>query len=338
MSIWLMSEVWKRYPAGGSELNLALALADHAHDDGTHIWPKVQSLARKIRKSERATQRLLRTMEESGWLVLINAGDGGRGKSREYAVHPDWINGAVLDPGKVAVKVDITASPLEVPERVTFLAETVTLPTQRVTSAVLKGDVAASPASNHHQPSRQPSCNRQEGAVPLPVSSVIREDEQVELIRQEPVVAVPKPLPTAKSSKGKKAFDARAHLISRGVDPQVADDWLTQRKKKNLEPTETAMVGVEAEAVKAGISLHDAVKEACLRGWASFKAPWLERDGPKGGAGRAQAVKLTRQEQIDVQNAETRRKLAVKFSVGRSTTPAAGMLSDANTIEMGSRP
>ena len=33
MSVRIMSKVWELYPNGGGEMLLALALADHAHDD-----------------------------------------------------------------------------------------------------------------------------------------------------------------------------------------------------------------------------------------------------------------------------------------------------------------
>ncbi|ACC71085.1 helix-turn-helix domain-containing protein [Paraburkholderia phymatum] len=94
MSVKVMGMVFDRYPAGGGEMILALKLADHAHDDGTHIFPGIASLAEKTRQSERAVQYQLRSMEKSGWLILVGQGKGGRGKSREYRINPDWINGA----------------------------------------------------------------------------------------------------------------------------------------------------------------------------------------------------------------------------------------------------
>ena len=94
--------VFDRYPAGGGEMLLALALADHAHDDGTHIFPSIASLAVKSRQSERSVQYQLRKMEQSGWLELVNAG-GGRmsgyksgGRPREYRISPSWIKGEEL--------------------------------------------------------------------------------------------------------------------------------------------------------------------------------------------------------------------------------------------------
>jgi len=43
--------VFERYPGGGGELLLALALADNAHDDGTRIFPSVATLSKRISSS-----------------------------------------------------------------------------------------------------------------------------------------------------------------------------------------------------------------------------------------------------------------------------------------------
>uniref|UniRef100_UPI00333E8C5F helix-turn-helix domain-containing protein n=1 Tax=Castellaniella defragrans TaxID=75697 RepID=UPI00333E8C5F len=94
MSVKVMTAVFERYPNGGGEMLLALALADHASDDGTKVFPFVKSLAEKTRQSIRSVQYQLRRMEEAGWLILVNAGNGGRGQSSEYQINPDWIKGA----------------------------------------------------------------------------------------------------------------------------------------------------------------------------------------------------------------------------------------------------
>lgn len=100
MSVEVMTAVFKRYPNGGGEMLLALALADHAHDDGTKVFPFVKSLADKTRQSVRSVQYQLRKMEECGWLILVNAGNGGRGQPNEYRINPDWIKGAEIAPIK----------------------------------------------------------------------------------------------------------------------------------------------------------------------------------------------------------------------------------------------
>src|SRR5690554_6839765 len=98
MSIKIMAACWERYPNGGGELLLALALADHADDDGGRIYPSVDSLAKKTRQSRRTVQYQLRKMEEMGWLILVAEEGGGRGKAREYRINFKWIKGADIAP------------------------------------------------------------------------------------------------------------------------------------------------------------------------------------------------------------------------------------------------
>lgn len=91
MSIRLMTLVWSYYPIGGGELILALAIADHGHDDGTSIYPGVTHLAHKTRQSERAVQYQLRRMEAATWLQPVRYLNGGKGKAREYRINAEWI-------------------------------------------------------------------------------------------------------------------------------------------------------------------------------------------------------------------------------------------------------
>lgn len=89
--------VFERYPAGGGEFALALALADNAHQDGTHIFVSVETMAQKSRQSVRAVQNHLRNMLACGWLCVTRGG-GGRGRYAEYHISPAWLNGAELAP------------------------------------------------------------------------------------------------------------------------------------------------------------------------------------------------------------------------------------------------
>lgn len=90
--------VFSRYQNSGGEFVLALALADHAWDDGTHIWPSVKTLAEKTRQSRRAVQYQLRSMLDSGWLQLVKKSSGRPGFCNEYRINPDWITGAEIAP------------------------------------------------------------------------------------------------------------------------------------------------------------------------------------------------------------------------------------------------
>lgn len=86
-------------------------------------------------------------------------------------------------------------------------------------------------------------------------------------------------------------FDAQARLEGFGVEPQIAHDWLTLRNGKRLKPTETAFAGVLREAQKAGVSMNDALRICCTRGWGGFQADWLQSQ--VNGSQAPPAMRLT---------------------------------------------
>jgi len=96
MSIRLMQAVWDRLGVSGGEHALALALADVGDDDGRGIFPSVNRLCWKTRQSRRAVQRQLRILQGFDWLQLVRPSKGGRYKSAEYRINPDWVRGAKL--------------------------------------------------------------------------------------------------------------------------------------------------------------------------------------------------------------------------------------------------
>ncbi|MCI1144656.1 helix-turn-helix domain-containing protein [Stenotrophomonas maltophilia] len=163
--------VFDRYPNGGGEMLLALALADHAHDDGTHIFPSIARLAEKTRQSERSVQYQLRRMEQSGWLVLVNAGIGGRrsgfgegGRTRQYRINPEWMKGAEIAPFAKGAKQ---------------ASEGCKTTQERVQNGVEKGATAIAPEpratkSNQEQPSHR-ECEREADPLALTTEQVDRE-------------------------------------------------------------------------------------------------------------------------------------------------------------------
>jgi hypothetical protein len=132
MSVKMMSMVFERFPYGGNERVLALAIADHAHDDGSSVYPGNERLAQKTLISERTVIRLMHKFVKIGWLIKVKNGNSGRGIANEYCISPNWIKGDNLSP---FVKEE---------KRVTSEAERVTNPTERVTNDAIKGDIAVS--------------------------------------------------------------------------------------------------------------------------------------------------------------------------------------------------
>lgn len=83
MSIKIMNAVWHLSKQKGTPLLLMIAIADNANDNG-EAWPGIEYLARKIRMSERQTQRLVRDLERTDELIVERG--GGRGNAHRYFI------------------------------------------------------------------------------------------------------------------------------------------------------------------------------------------------------------------------------------------------------------
>lgn len=86
MSVYVMGLIWRHYPNGGGEFLTALALADHAKDDGTDIFPSVAHLAEKTQQSPRTIQYQLKAMQASGWLVKVKQGGKKGNDTTRYRI------------------------------------------------------------------------------------------------------------------------------------------------------------------------------------------------------------------------------------------------------------
>lgn len=96
MSALVIGLVYKFFPGKGSVFTVALALADHAHDDGTHIYPGIDGLVVKTRLNRRTVQRALRALEDSGWLIAEKRATGRPGYATVYKINPIWIETGIM--------------------------------------------------------------------------------------------------------------------------------------------------------------------------------------------------------------------------------------------------
>lgn len=93
MSIKIMAQVWENGPADRTELLVLLALSDFANDQGK-AWPAMKSIAKKSRlSSERAAQKIVRRLEEKGWVSIATG--GGRSGCNEYVINPVPLFGVI---------------------------------------------------------------------------------------------------------------------------------------------------------------------------------------------------------------------------------------------------
>ncbi len=92
-----MSAVFDRFPYGGNERVLALALADNANEFGEHIYPGNETLAKKCLISERTIIRMIQKFIDIGWLVKVKQGNKRLGQANEYRITEHWVQGGELD-------------------------------------------------------------------------------------------------------------------------------------------------------------------------------------------------------------------------------------------------
>lgn len=91
MSISLMTAIWRTCLFSGNTLNLLLAMADFANDDGGDVFPGIELLATKPRASVRTTQICLRELERSGVIEQVVRSAGGRGRVTEYRIDLETV-------------------------------------------------------------------------------------------------------------------------------------------------------------------------------------------------------------------------------------------------------
>lgn len=87
MSVRVISWVWERSRAEGTDRLVLLAIADSANDDGGNAWPSVATLAGKAKVSERTVQRSIRALVLLGE-VSVDQNAGWHG-TNVYTVRTD---------------------------------------------------------------------------------------------------------------------------------------------------------------------------------------------------------------------------------------------------------
>lgn len=85
-----------------------------------------------------------------------------------------------------------------------------------------------------------------------------------------------------------------------GVDDELWRDFMAMRRAKKAPVTATAIKGIQFEAVKAGLTLPQALAMCCSRGWQGFKAEWVREtrtgaNGPPAESFRERDERLARE-------------------------------------------
>lgn len=141
MSIRVMSRVWDHSRHKGSALLLLLAIADNANEAG-EAWPSIDTLAKKVRMTDRNVQMLVQRLVDSGELQVEPG--GGKHHTNHYRV---TLNGEATNTEKF--------SPLATPNGEKSRANGEKSGGQTVKNPVAKGERATSPEPG--EPSSEPS-------------------------------------------------------------------------------------------------------------------------------------------------------------------------------------
>lgn len=86
MSVKVMSHVWE-LELPSEHQQVMLALADHAHDDGSECFPSIRYLAWKTGKSGRTVSRIMSQLRENGLIIPTAFLEGGRGHPTKYTIN-----------------------------------------------------------------------------------------------------------------------------------------------------------------------------------------------------------------------------------------------------------
>src|SRR5215218_2722554 len=95
MSVKQMGMVWE-HDFDHAEQLIMLALADHAHDDGTEVRPSVEKIAWKTGYKRRQVQNILKHLRDEKKILVLTKQGGGRGNPNVYRI--DWTKGAKKTP------------------------------------------------------------------------------------------------------------------------------------------------------------------------------------------------------------------------------------------------
>lgn len=155
-----MSQVMLRYPAGGGERLVALALADNASSDGQRIFPGIDDLAHRAYLDRRTVQRHIRKMVATGWLVLVRATSGRPGDTNHYRISPEWLAGHdCVVPETVPRREPVRRKNEQTGDKmppVKSVDNSAIVPPRQVTLECSTGDTGATQTIKNHQNTNTP--------------------------------------------------------------------------------------------------------------------------------------------------------------------------------------
>jgi hypothetical protein len=91
MSASAQTAIWNAKIGNRAKKDVLICMADHADHLGEHIHPSIGLIAWKMEITERQVRRIIRELEEDGFLVRMSDGLGGRKRTTEYRIDFDRL-------------------------------------------------------------------------------------------------------------------------------------------------------------------------------------------------------------------------------------------------------
>ena len=101
------------------------------------------------------------------------------------------------------------------------------------------------------------------------------------------------PLTTNQEPKTKKPIKNKTATFvepPEGVSESVWKDFCQLRTAKRAALSSTALDSIRREALKAGWTMEDALRESCARGWTGFKASWVNVEPSSPWSGKSSTI------------------------------------------------
>lgn len=176
MSIHLMSLVWKvTFPSQTQKL-LMLRMADFAHEDGSGVYPAIDTMASEIGGSRRQTQYAIKALESCDLIKRVTAGGINGRKTNIWEINTELLVHLAL---KEFLLIGVHDSLQSVENEGAIIAPRDLLRVQsiasRVQSATEKGATGSTQTlTNHHlESSKSASADARDGSRTSPASRSI---------------------------------------------------------------------------------------------------------------------------------------------------------------------
>ena len=184
MSASAQTAIWNAKIGNRAKKDVLICMADHADHLGEHIHPSVGLIAWKMEITERQVRRIIRELEEDGFLVRMSDGLGGRKRTTEYRIDFDRLP---IRPPYRSQKADIAMSGYE-REKADIamsgyqnadISETRTFSTRNPDIFDRNPDIAMSAEPYHHIEPLDTALARAASDVPLAGDVEAENDEEV---------------------------------------------------------------------------------------------------------------------------------------------------------------